>query len=400
MRVIDRAHRLVLIILATVVPTAFVVDFAIEASSGGGMTLPGWPVYAAISLIAAIQLSRKHWDADWVIVGTGLLTAILGILSHNGTTTIIDLQAGTVIVAFAGLIAIAISRRVPIISGGALGIATVYMVSLSMLSEDLEADDVIIKAAIVAILFGFGGWLLYQLRRGYEEQYASRDRFVAAVSHELRTPLTALVGFSTTLSDNTVEPDSPEADEILSIITDQAHEAADIVEDLLVAFRQQPGEIPLQIGTTDLAEEAQTVVSAFTSTRSSGSQRVSLEGDRVIVAADPLRLRQIIRNLVTNAHRHGGDQMTVHTYQKEGYGFVAVADNGQGFDPDEAEMLFKPYGRSRHTDTSTGSVGLGLTVARQLARLMGGDLTARRDEESTVFELELPLAETCWEGGD
>jgi signal transduction histidine kinase len=113
------------------------------------------------------------------------------------------------------------------------------------------------------------------------------------------------------------------------------------------------------------------------------------ETEKVDAWVDSLRFRQIVRNLLTNATRHGGPIVTVRISQAEGWAIVEVADNGPGIPPEVQEAVFTPYYTLRPTPGLTGSIGLGLTVGRQLARLMGGDVTYRHNGES-VFTVTLP----------
>lgn len=392
MTVIDRAHRLGLIFVVTTIPGAFLFYLALDISGRQRMDVSNWYPFALLAVIAGWQIAKKRWDADWVIIGGGLLVVAGGVLDYYGTQTMVTVHTALFAVSIIGLIAAAVSRRVPAVTGALMGVAAIYLTTLEGFSENVAGSDTAARLLTVALLYGFGAWTLLRLRRSYEDDHAARDQFVAAISHELRTPLTALVGFSSALADHALPPGSQEAEDAIDIIAGQAQEAADIVEDLLVAFRSAPGALALHLSETDLAAEAGTVIAAFTSCHSSESKRLSLNAAPMVVQADPLRLRQIVRNLVTNAFRHGGDHVDVYTNRDDESAFIVVADDGRGFDADEAETLFQPYGRSRHTDTSTGSIGLGLSVARQLARSMDGDLTARRENNLTLFELRLPLA--------
>jgi signal transduction histidine kinase len=109
------------------------------------------------------------------------------------------------------------------------------------------------------------------------------------------------------------------------------------------------------------------------------------------VIADASRVRQILRNLLTNAQRYGGPNRRIAGGALFDRIWLEVRDDGEGVPPGDAEKIFEPYGTA-----GTGvkdSVGLGLSVARQLAELMGGSLTYHRDLDETVFRLELPTAE-------
>jgi signal transduction histidine kinase len=107
------------------------------------------------------------------------------------------------------------------------------------------------------------------------------------------------------------------------------------------------------------------------------------------VLADPRRVRQILRNLLTNAQRYGGPQRRVTAGALRDSAWLEVRDNGAGIPEDEASRIFEPY----VTSGGGGSVGLGLGVARQLAELMGGSLSYERSAAETVFRLVLPLVE-------
>ena len=388
MTVIDRAHRLVLILLVATIPSIYLVDFVAELLRDEVTVSPGWQVYLVLVAIAGFQIATKRWDADWVIVGGGIGTAVLGLLSHFGTTTSIDLTTAVVLVPVVGLVAMAVSRHAPVITGVTLGLATIVLATFAMIAGELAPDDVVTKVAAVSILFGLGGWLLHQLRRGYEDQYAARDRFVATVSHELRTPLTALTGFSESLTTGLIEPGSDEARAVIELMAEQSSEAADIVEDLLVAARADSGQVTVESVGTRLDSEVAHVLNGLDVDHRSA---IDVAVAEVGVVADPLRLRQIVRNLITNAVRHGGPDISVRTYRTEKSGVVDVSDNGPGFAADEVETMFKAYGRAAGTNARSGSIGLGLTVSQQLATLMNGRIEALRENGITTFRLSLPL---------
>ena len=105
--------------------------------------------------------------------------------------------------------------------------------------------------------------------------------------------------------------------------------------------------------------------------------------------ADPIRVRQIIRNLLTNAARYGGSSVRVETGASAGRASICVIDDGDGVADPVAKHLFEPYGHDAASQSSE-SVGLGLHVSRTLARLMGGDLSYERASGETRFRLVLP----------
>ena len=107
--------------------------------------------------------------------------------------------------------------------------------------------------------------------------------------------------------------------------------------------------------------------------------------------ADPLRLRQIVRNLLTNATRYGGSEIWIEVSEIEDTVVVSVIDDGEGVPVRLEARIFEAYERGHEAEeTKPGSVGLGLAVSRRLADLMGGTLEYRRADGTTRFDLVLP----------
>jgi signal transduction histidine kinase len=105
--------------------------------------------------------------------------------------------------------------------------------------------------------------------------------------------------------------------------------------------------------------------------------------------ADPHRFRQVLRNLITNAVRYGGPVVGVSIVSVGPIGSVVVTDDGDGVHPADETAIFLPYRRSRNQTPAPGSTGLGLWIARNLTRQMGGDLTYQRRSGQTIFEVTL-----------
>ena len=105
-------------------------------------------------------------------------------------------------------------------------------------------------------------------------------------------------------------------------------------------------------------------------------------------------MRQILRNLLTNAVRYGGNRIDISVRCEGGSEAVIVSDDGPGIPPELRRRVFDAYYTASQDNGQPHSIGLGLTVARHLARLMGGDLTLRQDLGPAAFELTLPAAHT------
>lgn len=226
---------------------------------------------------------------------------------------------------------------------------------------------------------------LRQTERELARQLQERDQFVASVSHELRTPLTSILGLTEELVDRPEDFGAGERKELLGIVAAEARDVVGIVEDLLVTARAEAGQLKVALEPCDLGAEAQRVAELL-----SGATVVA---EPVWTNADPVRLRQVLRNLISNAHRHGGPDVRITVRAQDEAALFEVRDDGAPLTPEEQERIFLPYERGGGGGV-VGSVGLGLHVARLLARLMDGDLTYRHDGDDTVFELWLPLAQT------
>ncbi len=215
----------------------------------------------------------------------------------------------------------------------------------------------------------------------------SKDQFVATVSHELRTPLTAVVGFAQELCDGFDRFDRDELRSFAGLIHDQAIEVGDLVEDLLVASRIESDGVKIANVALDFWEQVDIVLMA----RRLGER---IEIDRSVgdakVYGDSIRVRQVIRNLITNADRYGGPHIAVRMERSEEEYALCIIDDGPGIPEVDRPKIFEPYYRAHERQSNVDSVGLGLTVSRQLARLMGGDLTYDYRGGRSIFTLSLP----------
>lgn len=219
------------------------------------------------------------------------------------------------------------------------------------------------------------------------ELVASKDEFVAGVSHELRTPLTAVVGLAQELRDHLTSFTNDEIAEFVTLIAQQGTDVAHIVEDLLVAARADIDGVTVVPQPVQLVDELAAILVGLSELKAS---RVGVTGNTVEVDADPARFRQVVRNLVTNALRYGGPHIEVVLSESEEHGILEVRDDGPGIPEEHRMAVFDAYHRAHDPKGQPASVGLGLTVSRHLARLMGGELDYRFEDGWSVFSLRLP----------
>lgn len=225
--------------------------------------------------------------------------------------------------------------------------------------------------------------------RRVRDMMDAKNRFLASVSHEIRTPLTAILGFARLLED---EPGLAPDDRRLmtASIARHAQEMADLVEDLLVAARVESGRIQVVETVVDLRREVAATIDAGGAY--THDVRVAGGDGPLRAVGDATRIRQILRNLLTNADKYGGPDVAVSMAREEGSVVVSVSDDGPGLPADEWERIFEPYRRFHGVTGQPGSVGIGLTISRELAELMGGTLDYRHERGRSVFRLSLRAA--------
>ncbi|MDJ0952774.1 MAG: HAMP domain-containing sensor histidine kinase [Acidimicrobiia bacterium] len=371
-------------------------------------------------------------NGPWVPVGIGIPLAHALYLKHTrrepgGMTLLIDgggIAVGTLTMAIPTVTAAALcfyAVVASVLTSGrravAVGLYTAVWVGVTLLwsYEDLKApyspDDKIVIELAATVFFAVAisaivATVMIRLRKAdmarsdavvalhssnvqLQELVESKDRFVASVSHELRTPLTAVMGLAQELSEPSTELSGKELSEFHQLIAGEAEEVARIVEDLLVVARADVGEVavfPKEIELGEIAAETIRATSCAANTRVAGS---------ATAFADPIRVKQVVRNLLVNADRYGGENVRVEIRTGADVALVDVADDGAGIPGPDPERVFEAYQSAHDPGTEIGAIGLGLSVSRKLARLMGGDLSYQRRGPMSTFTLSLPLREAA-----
>jgi signal transduction histidine kinase len=229
-----------------------------------------------------------------------------------------------------------------------------------------------------------------------------RDEFLAMLGHELRNPLGAISTAVQVL--NRVGSPAPEASEMRDMIERQAAHLTRLVDDLLDVSRVHSGRITLQREAADLNEIARQCLQACEGIVAAQRHRVTFtpSGDRLLVDADPVRIEQVINNLLTNAIKYtpAGGEIWLSVSRDAGAGaegadqaVVRVRDTGIGIDADMLEQVFELFTQGdRPLDRSQGGVGLGLTLVRRLVQMHGGTVhaTSAGSGRGSTFEVRLP----------
>ncbi|MDF1595505.1 MAG: GAF domain-containing sensor histidine kinase [Acidimicrobiia bacterium] len=218
--------------------------------------------------------------------------------------------------------------------------------------------------------------------------HRQRSAFIAAISHELRNPLTSVVGLSATLRDSIGKLATDEAQELAGILARESIEVAGIVDDLLTVARQDAGHLEVEPVAIDLRTEVDQIVEVW----QGPGHSLDVAGVSAPAYADPLRVRQILRNLVSNAFKYGGEHIAIEVGSGVDFATVEVSDDGPGVPEADRERIFEVYGTAASSSRRGEAVGLGLAVARQLAEAMAGDLSYRFEGGLSRFLLRLPTS--------
>jgi len=238
--------------------------------------------------------------------------------------------------------------------------------------------------------------IVHDLTRERQVERLKAD-FIATVSHELRTPVIPIKGYADMLRQRGDSMTPEKRAQCLDLIADRAAHLARLVEDLLLASKMTRAVEPAQqvvVGVADLAALARRSLEDFDSARE--RLRLAVPALPLPVACDEIRTVQVLTNLISNALKYSPVESLVEVTveARNGTGTVSVADSGRGLPADQLEKIFGKFHRVEDPMVMTTSgTGLGLYIARHLARAMNGDITVRsRLGVGSVFTVTLPLA--------
>jgi len=235
---------------------------------------------------------------------------------------------------------------------------------------------------------------LAHAERGAAEALRSKSEFIAHMSHELRTPLNAVIGFSEVIAGEIYGPAGhPKYGEYARDIGEAGRDLHAKIGDILEFANIEAGRFPLKTEAVDLAALAGACIDEHQGR--AFSRRIALSvgaGEPGAVRADALAVKRILSNLLCNALTYTGEGGFVRADVRfeEGAGVLTLSDSGMGFTSAERGKAGKPFQRFDRTGTVTGA-GLGLAIAMELARRMGGAMRlTSAGGSSATMELRLP----------
>ncbi|NND84847.1 MAG: HAMP domain-containing histidine kinase [Acidimicrobiia bacterium] len=359
------------------------VGFGTGVAIAAGVTLwfawsPGWII---VGLCAGVVAHSYLTESVRMTRDVTIDATVLGLM-----TLVIEVPGGWAILTFPIAVAALMGERRT--GGIAVAIVAAFLVApliapgwfllreVEWLPDAFRTSNIpVAERSNIAssILIGFLLlliWLVSGRIRAIEQR---RALALATIAHDLRNATGAIRGLSASLASDPVEVEAT-----AEALVTTADEALHLSADNYALARLQMERFAAEVQEFDLGE---TVMGTL-----GGMAEVDVSLEPTTVIGDRNRTAQIVRNLISNAIRHGASPIAVEVRPGATSGLVTVSDSGPGLPPTVEQSLFT------HRHTEGDGMGIGLATSSTFADEMGGDLTYRRDGSRTVFELALPLA--------
>jgi two-component system CheB/CheR fusion protein len=231
-----------------------------------------------------------------------------------------------------------------------------------------------------------------------EKANLAKDMFLATLSHELRTPLTSMILQAQMLQRGSMDESRTKKASVA--IERAARTQAQLIEDLLDVSRIVTGKLNMEVGPVSLQEVIQAAVDTVSAVAESKSVVIETHFDHSVgqVSGDPVRLQQVVWNLLTNAikftAKSGRDKIVVKLKSVDGNAQVEVVDTGIGIESDFLPQVFNRFSQAETANTRThGGLGLGLAIVRHLVEMHGGEVKVESQGKGlgATFTVMLPL---------
>ncbi len=351
---------------------------------GRSAAIPGQPLSIVVETPMAAVLARPNTFLRRVLLGALLLvligTAGAWLVSRRITAPVRELShaAGDVAIGHYG-------RRVAVDRDDELG-------ALARAFNAMAAD---VERALATT---------EQARAEAETASRAKSRFLANMSHELRTPINAIIGYSELLLQEVAGPISDGQRAHLERLRISGRHLISLVDDVLDFARMESDRLRVEDATASALQTAADAAAVVEPAAGAKGVRLRAPGEHTMdlrYRGDPKRVQQILINLLTNAIKFTGPGGAVdlrideHGGDDGAHVRFTVSDTGTGIPGTRLEEIFQPFVQLEDGLTRTqGGAGLGLSISRRLAELMGGTLTAEsRKGIGSLFTLELPRAE-------
>lgn len=240
--------------------------------------------------------------------------------------------------------------------------------------------------------------ILATVNRQLREATKAKDQFLAVMSHELRTPINAVIGYSELLDMEVKGSLNGDQKAMLGRIRETSNHLLGLINQVLDLAKMASGQMEAVVAPVDVEEVVQRCVNQLEPLAHGKGLHLRIDapsGNDLRVLADETRLSQIILNLLSNAIKFTDEGTVLLRYRRVGDRLkLAVKDSGPGVALDQQEQIFEEFYQAEgDLARKAGGTGLGLPIARRLARLMDGDISLRSAQgQGTVFVVTLPIA--------
>ncbi len=231
-----------------------------------------------------------------------------------------------------------------------------------------------------------------------EKANKAKSEFLARMSHELRTPMNSILGFTQLLERDHQNPLADYQLQNIKIIHSAGTHLLDLITEILDLSKIEAGHLNIDLKVLDLAEIVERVISISEPLAVPNSINLRFENflkERHLVEADPLRLNQVIVNLISNAikfNKPGGSVIISFDFPKEGHIRLVVKDEGKGILEHQQKKLFQPFERLGIDADGIEGTGIGLAISKRLMDLMGGTIGMESVlGKGSSFFIDLPL---------
>jgi two-component system, OmpR family, sensor histidine kinase KdpD len=238
-------------------------------------------------------------------------------------------------------------------------------------------------------------------RREAEAANELKLRFLGMISHELRAPLHLIMGFADMLTMEDMVWDAAKLEEIFSIVKSESHKLTELVDQLLDASQLQAGTLSINLEDYPLSGVVEMARMELEKFAENHQLVLDVPDNDPMVRADPLRIGQVLVNLVNNAVKYSppGSTITVAARVQDDAVQIDISDEGEGIPPDQREMMFEVFQRlERDRKKRIKGVGLGLAIVKGLIEAHGGEIWVEdRDGpgSGTTFSFTIPLSQSA-----
>ena len=239
---------------------------------------------------------------------------------------------------------------------------------------------------------------IQEKNRQLQQASEHKSQFVSSMSHELRTPLNAIIGLTEMMVKNAARFGTEKAQEPLQRVNRAGTHLLGLINQVLDLSKIEAGKLELNPQTVQLTALVKEVIETAGQLAEQNKNRLVVDAQENLGAltVDPMRLRQILLNLLSNACKFtkAGEVKLAARKVGNGSNFVefAVSDTGIGMSAEQQAKLFEEFSQADATTAQRfGGTGLGLALSRKLARMMGGDVTVTSEPgKGSVFTVRLP----------